>query len=762
MPVIRTEDEWRADLSRVIRDIQLWRGYAPLRTRQDKHNPHLKERQIQLWKREGTYGDDSVPACSNLEGKTELILWIGNFPTELKGVTSKWLFTGRVANNPRVKISSGQAYELKGDPEDSLFTSRAVTTNTAVVTFEDGGHMPWGFNSDVIWSCSFAYEGITVHVSDILRTPIELYAVSPSLPDHYRSSGVPLELLRLFVEPASRLSTIRNLDEWVAWVVKRCHASIADKSIFDKGVQPGEVPVQDRIHAFVYDIWHGGYSYVGGGYGHYFNLDSWLDDSIRKSGGNTVNCYDQAGIVQLATCLGVPSDRIKWMFKEPFGYIKGTNLVGWGNTNNPFYRNIDTSKHIDTPSNMLSSSSPFRNHAFVSYRNLSSQWVALDACAGPHTGTETVAEYLTADIDDNFDPIKQTNITTGPKGYFQDYKRTTNSAIPDDQLTITAVDPDNDGKGVTTYRTGTDRSYWWTSSTGTGGILSYNDLITKQGSAIWTSFASFVKTTPQHPKQINLARLFVAFQEKVNHHVVVPGQQKEFVFQRPWTQSLGRGNAKRTIFYQSGLDVIAPGVPRPLVSLTVKVLDTADNAVKEAGQWLSCLSKDPAALFTTPVEEDKRLGHLHLMAREPNGLNVFCFENILVWVDAMEYGVGVALAREAEGLVAQATGERDPLEMGIEVVGEVKEWETFKVVVKCDGATDVSVEEDDSRFFNTSWGRVGNTWTFEFVVLGKELWTGVGDEVPETEEGVDEIVFIAANGEGGVPRAQHVQVKIAK
>jgi hypothetical protein len=63
-------------------------------------------------------------------------------------------------------------------------------------------------------------------------------------------------------------------------------------------------------------------------------LDSWLDDSTRKSGGSTVNCYDQAGIVQLATCLGVPSDRIKWLFKEPFGYIKETNLVGWGNTNN--------------------------------------------------------------------------------------------------------------------------------------------------------------------------------------------------------------------------------------------------------------------------------------------------------------------------------------------------------------------------------------------------------------------------------------------
>jgi hypothetical protein len=80
--------------------------------------------------------------------------------------------------------------------------------------------------------------------------------------------------------------------------------------------------------------WHGSNSYAGGGYGNSFHLDSWLDDYNKKAAGNTVNCYDQAAIVQLTTLLGVPDGRIRWMFKEPFGYIKDTDLVGWGETNN--------------------------------------------------------------------------------------------------------------------------------------------------------------------------------------------------------------------------------------------------------------------------------------------------------------------------------------------------------------------------------------------------------------------------------------------
>ncbi|OIW27036.1 hypothetical protein CONLIGDRAFT_683974 [Coniochaeta ligniaria NRRL 30616] len=752
MAVARTENEWRPDMPKIF-EIQLRKGYAAVRTRQDKQNPQIKERQLTLWRHDHA---GEAPACSPLQSSMELIVWMGSFPAQLQGIASQWTFSGRVAGNPRIQIRC-DPWDIPADQVSLFQNSVAFTYGT--VTFDDGGDMPWGFKDDIIWSATFTYEGITASVPGFSRTHLELYAVSPKLPAYYLSGGVPLELLQLFVEPASKVSTLHNLDDWVAWVVRRCHASRADKIVVGKEASPNEVPVQDRIHYFVYDIWHGANNYTGGGYGRTFHLDSWLDDYNKKAAGNTVNCYDQAAIVQLVTLLGVPDGRIRWMFKEPFGYIRDTDLVGWGKTNNPFYRNIDTDKEIPAPEKMLDRSNPFKNHAFISYMKTGSDsWFALDACAGPVTGDKSVQQYLTDDIDDGYDSVKESNITTGPKGYYQEYKRTINSEIADNQLAVTAVDPDNKGLGVTTVRNGTE-SQWW--ATSTDRIMTYDDLknFGPKMAEGWANFASFVKTTPDHPKKIDLGAFFIAFQAKANERLpAASAEGRTFNFQRPWNQSVDG----KKIFYQAGMDVLALGAPRSLVSLTVKVMDTADNAVAEAGQWLGALSKDMRSLFAVPVEGDRHLGHMHLAAKAPNGLNVFCYENILVWVDADDYDVGVALAADAEKLISDATGETDALAMTIDAPTEaVKEWDVFKVTVSCDGATDVTVDDDDSRFFNTSWTRVGNTWTFDFVVLGKELWTDAGESLPEAADGVDGIAFIAVNQDGGVPHVKEVDVKIA-
>lgn len=74
--------------------------------------------------------------------------------------------------------------------------------------------------------------------------------------------------------------------------------------------------------------------YAGGAMGGSFDLDSWLHDREKKLLHKVLNCYDQAGIVQLATLLGVPNGKIGWEHKQPFGFINKTNLVGWGECNN--------------------------------------------------------------------------------------------------------------------------------------------------------------------------------------------------------------------------------------------------------------------------------------------------------------------------------------------------------------------------------------------------------------------------------------------
>ncbi|KAK3315625.1 hypothetical protein B0H66DRAFT_536487 [Apodospora peruviana] len=235
-------------------------------------------------------------------------------------------------------------------------------------------------------------------------------------------------------------ATVQNLDQWVAWVVKRCHASVADHRE-DSTVQ---VPLADRIHSFRYDIWHGGVNYAGSAYGKTFDLDYWLQDFDKTGAWNMVNCYDQAAIVQIATLLGVPCDRIGWEYKEPFGYITNTDIR-----------------------------------------------MALDACAGPHTGSETVAAYLMNSIDD-------TNSMTSL--YYQTYGTKYNTAQA--MLSITALEMDN-GKGVQTVDQHKD-SYYTVKTT--GGVLTYTDLknIGTTMASRWLEFAKFVQQTPNHSKKIDL------------------------------------------------------------------------------------------------------------------------------------------------------------------------------------------------------------------------------------------------------------------
>lgn len=102
------------------------------------------------------------------------------------------------------------------------------------------------------------------------------------------------------------------------------------------------------------------------------------------------NCYDQSAAVQ-CVC-GAVGLSVEWMFMAPFGYINSTKLIGVkGKCNNPFHQNDDSLIWVprDDPRRTA-----FGNHAFCRLAGK-----VLDACAGPHTGTETLAEYIAAAID---------------------------------------------------------------------------------------------------------------------------------------------------------------------------------------------------------------------------------------------------------------------------------------------------------------------------------------------------------------------------
>jgi len=139
-------------------------------------------------------------------------------------------------------------------------------------------------------------------------------------------------------------------------------------------------------HRLFYDSAGGGRSLYGVGQrGGTFQLASYL---ARVSA--YANCYDQAAAIQtLSGALGV---KLSWVFLEPFGFIHATNLLGYGRCNNPFFLGNGTPQMVDRDD---ASRTPFGNHAFCAFEPK-----LLDACAGPHTGTEGYQEYVDASIDD--------------------------------------------------------------------------------------------------------------------------------------------------------------------------------------------------------------------------------------------------------------------------------------------------------------------------------------------------------------------------
>lgn len=114
-----------------------------------------------------------------------------------------------------------------------------------------------------------------------------------------------------------------------------------------------------------------------------------LSDYLSVGQTEIVNCYDQAGILQvLLGNLGIAS---QWQFMQPFGFINTTDLIGVGQCNNPFYAGNGTAPVVGEN---FATRTNFGNHAFIGYGN-----VTFDACAGPYWGEGNLAAYINAVVD---------------------------------------------------------------------------------------------------------------------------------------------------------------------------------------------------------------------------------------------------------------------------------------------------------------------------------------------------------------------------
>ncbi|KAK3370600.1 hypothetical protein B0H63DRAFT_564720 [Podospora didyma] len=247
--------------------------------------------------------------------------------------------------------------------------------------------LPWGYAGDVTWNWSISgYESF----SQVTR--LEFYSLCETLPSFYHGV-VPVGFLRAMVLPARLVQG----DTWTDYVVN---------SAFSR-------------FGFQYDIGGGNPKYTNGYKGWSFDLQRW----VRGVNRNTyINCYDQAAILEVALGLGPPVD-VQWIYMMPYGFINTTTLVGYPNIqcNNPI---AHTPNRLFLEDNNDPTRTMFSNHAFVIVNKM-----VLDACAGPHTGTETLEAYIAKAIQPMGDGPDQTTCYSHAKnGYRQ--PGTSKNAVP--------------------------------------------------------------------------------------------------------------------------------------------------------------------------------------------------------------------------------------------------------------------------------------------------------------------------------------------
>ena len=301
----------------------------------------------------------------------------------------------------------------------------------------------------------------------------------------------------------------------------------------------------------------------------------------------------------------------------------------------PFYAAIPTEKIVEDADPTSKKRSPFNNHAFLCYTNSQGRQVALDACIGPHVGTESIEEYLKAHIDNSHGKSE----IFYPKGGLKH---------------MYSIDPNYHLlPGITAIN---NSHHPYKSREFLNGIP---DAAFKADKVEWEAFAKLAKVHPGAPFNVNLAEFFEKIQIAVKtlvSHLLEGDQELRFRLHRPRVLS---SKEEGVFFLQAGLDVVARDRPRPLVSISIRMLPTVERAIAEVNWFLMSLSRHFSdLLFKGDFEEPKVLGHLYLEAKPPSCLTIFVYGNMMVHLDGTVDGAAMkSIAKEAEKLLNTTTGD---------------------------------------------------------------------------------------------------------
>lgn len=283
--------------------------------------------------------------------------------TKSKNCSGPAALTGRI---PDVK---GTGPELV--VEGSCPVSVGIHTVNAKIK-DPPDKIKW-YRGDMAWGL----EVPDCKTQDLGRTRIEVFVIHDMPIAAFQSKkGVWVEALRFVCEKVD-VQDINKPEDSAEKITKYLHGS----------------------HGLRYHTMGGAPHYSVGHGGGTFDLDKYL-----KTTSTIVNCYDQTAAVQtLGGALGIKGN---WLFIMPFGYMEKTDLVGIGQCNNPFYPMTGTTPVVGVND---AGRTGFGNHAFCEVSSKID-----DACAGPHAGTETRAQYVDTAIAKTTDTTLYASTGTRP------------------------------------------------------------------------------------------------------------------------------------------------------------------------------------------------------------------------------------------------------------------------------------------------------------------------------------------------------------
>lgn len=284
---------------------------------------------------------------------------------------------------------------------------------------------PWALVGTVVWRLEISP---TKQICQLNSSRLEFYALTPTLPNFF-ANKIKVGVLRAIVLPARSSGET----DWVTYCIK---------AAFGK---------------YGFSYYDGKKAFAETSSGGNFQLRRWT--SLINTG-TYVNCWDQAGIVQIEIGLGLNSST-QWKYMEPYGYLVKTQLIGIGECNNPFCKRDGTPAVIG---NNDSKRTQFGSHTFITVSSKSNN--VGDATVGPHLASETLPQYVDASIQKTSDTTLYSTTGTQPG----------TAANAGDRHGITSIDEFDSSSGSASASSAALAVMSKAATTGVGSPISFTNL----------------------------------------------------------------------------------------------------------------------------------------------------------------------------------------------------------------------------------------------------------------------------------------------